>query len=79
MSYDNLSSVSQNVLKFYQQLTPKCGGVKPVNGDPNPPLLKTYLSGIQKSLSIRILCHVVFFSFKTFFVSDMVHSQHCSK
>ena len=40
---------------------PKCGGVKPVNGDPNPPLLKTYLSGIQKSLSIRILCHVVFF------------------
>ena len=26
MSYDNLSSVSQNVLKFYQQLTVKRGG-----------------------------------------------------
>ena len=26
MSYDNLSSVSQNVLKFYQQLTFKRGG-----------------------------------------------------
>jgi hypothetical protein len=26
MSYDNLSSVSQNVLKFYQQLTGEKGG-----------------------------------------------------
>jgi hypothetical protein len=26
MSYDNLSSVSQNVLKFYQQLTGERGG-----------------------------------------------------
>ena len=26
MSYDNLSSVSQNVLKFYQQLTDERGG-----------------------------------------------------
>jgi hypothetical protein len=26
MSYDNLSSVSQNVLKFYQQLTAYRGG-----------------------------------------------------
>jgi hypothetical protein len=26
MSYDNLSSVSQNVLKFYQQLTGEGGG-----------------------------------------------------
>jgi hypothetical protein len=45
MSYDNLSSVSQNVLKFYQQLTDEersnnCGTakVKIVKNERDPPL-----------------------------------------
>jgi hypothetical protein len=32
MSYDNLSSVSQNVLKFYQQLTSEERGVSFIFG-----------------------------------------------
>jgi hypothetical protein len=35
MSYDNLSSVSQNVLKFYQQLT---GEERRIKKERDPPL-----------------------------------------
>jgi hypothetical protein len=39
MSYDNLSSVSQNVLKFYQQLTGAgMAKVKIVKNERDPPL-----------------------------------------
>jgi hypothetical protein len=33
MSYDNLSSVSQNVLKFYQQLTGEERGITFISDD----------------------------------------------
>jgi hypothetical protein len=49
MSYDNLSSVSQNVLKFYQQLTgeerriPFILKVKIVKNERDPPLFTSKL------------------------------------
>jgi hypothetical protein len=58
MSYDNLSSVSQNVLKFYQQLT------EDRHGETSIPPYNFVAGGIKKTQSSVKLCPIPFNVFK---------------